>query len=74
MKPEAVSQGECECGKSDDNYTITERNLIDEGLFLAVRCTCGQETAIVIPEDDSGLHSDGHISWEDASWNQEAEA
>jgi hypothetical protein len=72
MKPEAISQGVCDCGNEEDNYSITERELGDWGLYLSARCTCGKVARALIPSDEElALTGTNNISWESASWNEE---
>ena len=67
---QAVAQGECtDCDRSNDNYSVEERDYSDEGITRTLSCDCGVEAAVTITED--GLESEGPISHEDASWNQD---
>lgn len=67
---QAVVQGKCtDCDHSEDNYTVEDREYTDEGITRTLSCECGAEAAVTITQD--GLETEGPISHEDASWNQD---
>ena len=80
MEVQAIAQGTCtECDTSDDNYTEQSRShhfnpLEDEDeeptyISRSIKCNCGATASVTISAE--GVETDGPISHEEASWNEE---
>jgi len=73
---EAINQGTCTgCGKSDDNYSVRERehNVPDDDdehdnatISRTLSCDCGETATVEIGPD--GMTAAGSISHENATW------